>query len=241
METQNASRQLPEVIGGLGIVFSYDQWVTPHHIEQSFVLPANRIGQAFVLKDGAQAVVTLKFDHMINGNQRAFMFGLDDSPFMTQISNNRFRVLAEQGEEAFYESLKPRVIRLMEEDGCGASRRQGDIWAIKVAPDWSEAKKVVGFREVLSSRQRNAWNANFQIFNSRHHLKGEIMSGLSLVIKRTLKKRARPGHEFNIATIEATLACGKITAPDHPDLDISDAVYLISRTSGQTEACMGMD
>lgn len=170
------------------------------------------------------------------GPVRFYLTGFDDAPFVAPVSRNQFKVFEKEGERAFYESLKPASIKLIESISENFVLRQGDIWAIKISNDWASIiKGSVCFP--IETRGMDARIAkDMLLFGSRHALCGEIM-GLVYITYSSKQKRGKKITK----SMAATLGTGIIEAPDHPNLDISDGIYVIARTNRPENFRAGLD
>lgn len=134
--------------------------------------------------------------------------GTDENPFVTIIDREAYHTFLESGEEAFYASLKPPNLKVMEKEFGVSSLRQGDIWAIKIPMDWKDVVRAsllnFGYRPMRDSGERH------RVFNTRHELIGDYA----------------PYGKWNRAIAQGILQ----QRPEHTDLDLSGGLYLLERT-----------
>ncbi len=242
MDLHPSHTLLPGRIGNMEISFFSTPFVSLNG--GSLVLPEH-IHEAHPLKGGSQYLVRTPPLNLNRNVVSHYFFGIDDTPFLTTISKRRFDIFKVNGEQAFYESLVPKSIKLMAESNPDQMKRQGDIWAIKVADTWSQVAQAVGGYQVAPKSAAKKWRAyQERLFDSRHELTGDIVSGRFIITEVVPKKRIAQngrGAAFNTKGLPLTLATGYITAPDHPNLFLDDGIYVVDRTTGQVEASSGMD
>lgn len=238
-----ATKAIPTRIGSLEIDTANTSFM-PFLRGNLLTLPSV-VHEVHPLMGGTQYLIRTSVANMNRQPVGHYFFGLDDSPFLTAISRRRFEIFKQEGEQAFYEALKPKSIKLMADGSPNPVKRQGDIWAVKVADAWKDIGPLVGTLVIAPNcKAKRRLNYQQRLFDSRHELTGDIMQDVFVVIdvkpKKRISKNGR-GASVNIKALPLTLASGVIKAPDHPHLFIEDGVYAIDRTTGQVEACSGMD
>lgn len=170
------------------------------------------------------------------GPIRFYLTGFDDAPFVAPVSHNQFKAFEKGGEQAFYESLKPASIKLIESKSENSVLRQGDIWAIKISNDWTSIIKGSACFPIETRGMDARIAKDMPLFGSRHALCGEIMHFVYI----TYSSKQKRGRKIT-RSMAATLGTGIIEAPDHPNLDISDGIYVIARTNRPENFLAGLD
>jgi len=164
------------------------------------------------LSGGTQCLVVPKLQHAVRWGPAkwAAFFGQDENPFHTRIDREVAGILMIEGEDAFYDALKPPKIKALERRWRIPARRQGDIWAIKTPfGDW---KTIVD----MSLAQRGQCVTvqpgpnGVSVFGTRHDVVGTLA-------------RYDGETEFGAGTL--------VQRPDHADMDISDGIYLLMRSA----------
>lgn len=241
------TRQLvpfPEKVGHLKVVFGlYHR--TPEIYHDGMLSLPFATNEVISLQAGKQIIIKVgpiypaqhqRFDE--TGPIRFFLAGIDDNPFVTSINRRTYWAYQRQGEAAFYESLKPAVIKRLESTGSSITRRQGDIWAVRVGDYWQNP----GSRTVCTIRPGNSKTRIAHgewLFGSRHSLHGEMQQPVFVAHASQPEQTVLPGYKSRGLT--AFLGTGVIKAPDHPSLDISDGIYAIARTSRPRNFNPGLD
>lgn len=246
----DTTRQLvpfPDQVGGLGVAFAlYDR--APSIWEGSKLQMPFATNAVHQLLGGTQVLIQVgpiypgrapHFDS--TGPERYYLAGIDDGPFVTPISSKKFVAFQKEGEAAFYDSLKPAEIKLIEQVTTNPVRRQGDIWAIKVGESWARPGSDIPYA-IQSAKDSHVFKSTGQwLFESRHSLHGD-MNRQVIIAYSSEPKRSKTGRpKFKVKSMAAMLGSGLIKAPDHPTLDISDGVYVIARTSRPRNFSPGMD
>jgi len=135
--------------------------------------------------------------------------GTDENPFVARLDREAYHGLLEDGESAFYESLRPPRFKAMEKAFKVTALRQGDIWAIKIPMDWKDVVNAslvnFGFKPLRDSGDSH------RIFNTRHTLVGDYA----------------PFGKWNRAIAQGVL----VQRPEHADINLTDGLYLLERTS----------
>lgn len=112
--------------------------------------------------------------------------GMDESHlFLTELTKRPFEIFKKYGEEAFYESLVPKVIKKWSEKTCVSYARQGDWFFIplRIENKWDLVKLALNIIMNHPRGRRNLKKSEFGIYeyaktllNSRHKI--EIMPNL---------------------------------------------------------------
>ena len=163
----------PGQIGELEVSLGHNR--EPEVSNSSIVLPAGT--QAFYRLKEYQFIATA-----IDGRQKVnhFFFGIDESPFMSELAPRAVRAFQQMGATGFYESLKPKVINIFT-TLVNQPVRQGDIWGIKIADGWEEAETLLRDRVISKEKGRRK---KITLFITRHQLHGEGMQAVLITSKK---------------------------------------------------------
>lgn len=204
-----ALKEMPSHIGEASIAIrprrSTSSW------EQTKPLAA-RVGKELHLSesDDARFFPLMKGQQFLytaadNDRRRLFFGGMDESPFLVELQYSLIEVLIE-GENAFYQALKPTFITSAETIFSNVARRQGDFFAVR-------PKKRMDMVKVLMTHLKNQ-EVTFSVVEdqplkeTRHRFKGLL---------------GRIGHHF--------IGEGTISAPDHEQL-VLDGPHVIGQSFG---------
>jgi hypothetical protein len=157
----------------------------PLRVGNDITLPNIPGNQLFILHGGDQFVFRPPTGTVWFG-------GLDEAPFMEEFQREAGDVLEKGGELAFFEAIKPSIIRDLEERwGRQGTRRQGDIWMYELPMfGWK------GVRQNFRLRGRRD-TGKLAVFRTRHRLEGWWA-------------RAVLRGKYDVL-----VGGGKLTAPDH--------------------------
>ena len=137
---------------------------------------------------------------------------MDESPFLVRLKPACYHTLIRNGEQAFFEALKPSRIGNVEKIAGQTARRQGDIFSVELPFTLKQlqvAKETLdGNIPVPQYKVRQ-----FNLFGTRHKAECELTSTES-------------GNERNIVVKEAVLR-----APDHCDLELP-AIHFLEQAAG---------
>lgn len=162
-------------------------------------------GRFYQLLKGEQFVFTTQ-DR--DARRRIFFGGMDESPFLAELELEVLEAMI-QGEEAFFEALKPRIIRSWEQSIGIRAKRQGDFFAVPAAKkgrvSWEDF-----FIRSLKEKGRKAevvYTEDTQLRGTRH-----TFVGMMAVVSNCI------------------VGDGIIHAPDHEPLDLRGP-HLIEQAS----------
>ncbi|NTW22468.1 hypothetical protein HGA34_02900 [Candidatus Falkowbacteria bacterium] len=246
----DTTRQLvpfPDQVGSLGVAFAlYDR--APSIWQDTKLQMPFATNAVHQLLGGTQVLIQVgpiypgRAPHFDNtGPERYYLAGIDDGPFVTPISSKKFVAFQKDGEAAFYDSLKPAEIKLIESATANPARRQGDIWAIKIGESWDNPGSEIPYAIQAVKSAKMFESTGQWLFESRHSLHGNLNRRVIIVYSSEPKKSKTSRPKFKVKSMAATLGSGLIKAPDHPPLDISDGVYVLARTSRPRNFSPGMD
>lgn len=179
------------------------------------------------IRDGTQFAVRYAGPesgfHPLNGT--TFFAGMDESPFVSRISDTVFDVLKWSGEDAFFYELKPDAIKLMEQlhgDNGRTTVRQGDIWYHKAGRSWGdllEEQENHGKRSLRDGNLKTVYDkGTANLFRGvRHRISGRRLEGESLHIDK-----------FDLNRV--VVAEGVLSAPDHENKIAHPGPHVFART-----------
>ncbi|HUC20249.1 MAG TPA: hypothetical protein VMR98_02010 [Candidatus Polarisedimenticolaceae bacterium] len=161
-------------------------------------VPFTEIGLVSLL-GGRQFVITF----MDDPSYGVFYGGTDGgSVFLVQLNDSMlWWTLRDRGEEAFFEALKPDIIKRLERElGSEGTRRQGDIYALPLPVGW------LGIGEPKSGEH--------QVGETRHMISGRWMEigdeGLTISVVSI-------GKDVHLMGLVGE---GMLSAPDHSSVDL---------------------
>lgn len=181
-----------------------------------------------------------------NYSWQLFFGGTDEQPFLVQVTPSLREVLEKQGEEAFYQALKPQRVRDYEQRTGRAALRQGDIFAYpctewaNLNPENPEIKRALKLilgvdleMEKTDTSMSDCRNSPARVFETRHILHGFIWP-------RWQNERwwiQEPGkcqepQRWNMRpNLDPVYATGVLEAPDHTDL-VLEGVHVVTKAVG---------
>lgn len=166
-------------------------WMAGDMITMPWAL--NELEQLHVLQRGTQFVLRAP------EREDVFFGGTDERPFLVQLRTEHAECLRDEGQAAFYESLKPPVVAALEHAYDRVkTRRQGDVYAFPLPCGWDDVR-------FAGLRPRRA--EGMPVGRTRHRLSG-------LVVPR-LKQAFRLSLTDPCLDLRGMLAEGLLTAPDH--------------------------
>jgi len=178
----------------------------------TITLPNNPEHEFFPLKQGEQFLFRLNRTDYNGKTKYDYLFGgTEHASFLVSLTPEPFEAFQRGGEAAFFNSLKPEVIKKCEELFGGNCLRQGDIFAVPLPYTWDELNKM----SRLSSGKicQDSQTTNEKLFGTRHVFVG-ICARFSVL-----------GKSHFIGT-------GTLTAPDHPPLVLNNGIFLFAQTYG---------
>lgn len=170
----------------------------------------------FPLKSGEQFLVAVS--HQGNKEYGAlrvyrqiYFGGTDEQPFLVELAAPAFAAFCGGGEMAFYDALKPTLIKEFEQKFPeGEARRQGDIWAFRMPFRWGRFIEMPLCRNTVL--HYFPFETKAPVFGTRH-----LFTGNFFIVDRHLES--------------LTIADGVLEAPDHAPLDISGRPHVLAQTS----------
>lgn len=212
----------------------------PSRREAVINIPLRRGVAFFPLRRGEQFLLRIRENHFgscrycgqpIPAGQTAVCFGGTDqrTPFLVDLVPKALEPFRKGGEEAFFDALKPWVIRALEEKyGAENTRRQGDIFAYSLPWSWEElGRRHLGSESTsLVTRGRRKVTGSFKIergqgrlFGTRHVFIGDQADVWTTAILDDPEFRGW-----------ADIGEGRIEAPDHDPL-ILEGPHVLTQTA----------
>jgi hypothetical protein len=203
--------ELPKRIGEAEIEIrprQMESWRGPQPLaerkDKTLVLTESKEARVFSLLKGQQFLYTAP-DTASNSTRRLFFGGMDESPFMVELDYGFIEHLID-GERAFFESLKPAIIKSGEQVFSSKTRRQGDFFAVK-------SKKNMDLSSLM-----------------RAHLKQHEIT-FKVVEELPLKETRHMFTGLLGRTTGGFIAEGILKAPDHEPL-LLDGPHIVEQALG---------
>jgi len=145
--------------------------------------------------------------------------GTEEKPFLVELnptaSLDYLGSYLADGEEGFFDLLRPRFLKRIESDLGITAKRQGDIFALRLTGGWADSELKFFMRAFeMSVGSPKPQAGNHFVFETRHKLQGEY-----ILIKL--------GQGTDIA-----LGAGVLMNPDHTTMRLEDGIYLMQQTAG---------
>lgn len=197
---------------GTANVYLVDCKSVPRRKGADIFLPRNPYSDFFPLKGGEQFLYTFR-DIPVSRVPTIYFGGTDENPFLVRLHGGPLEAYEKGGEDAFFDFLKPREIRRLEQRLHVIAKRQGDIFAMPLPFDWPDVDLITAVVRGYPSIQGPAEDdvSIRHLFDTRH-----TMDGLASTLDPS---RTR------------ILGQGIITAPDHAPL-VLDGIHLIVQAVG---------
>lgn len=120
---------------GIAQLHLNDRTRRPRRKRNEIILPAKTTREFHSLHSGNQFIAGCSSD---SDNGTSYYFGgTDEGPFLVQVGRRYGSLVAQEGENSFYESLKPDEVKQYEDDEGRPALRQGDIFAYP-ATEWQD-------------------------------------------------------------------------------------------------------
>jgi hypothetical protein len=150
-----------------------------------------------------------------------WFIGIDDSPFVTEITEEAFLEFNRKGVAAFYSRLKPDLIKKFERKTKTKAKRQGDLWAVKLPFFKEDFRTCTDIMDLLYGAREVAWlETRRTVFETRHSICGRVFDTPVEAID----------VDYQVLVCEGTL-----NAPDHPPLVLKGA-HLVMQSNGLTNS-----
>ncbi|HLD07424.1 MAG TPA: hypothetical protein VJC16_07910 [Candidatus Nanoarchaeia archaeon] len=196
-------RRPPTQAGKAVLQFSADR-PFPLLAHGTITLPKGRDNEFFPLRRRKQFLFVDNSN--FPGRTYYWFGGTDEQPFLAQVSADAAQAFMNEGEEAFFASLKPRTIHQLEGAFNTPSRRQGDIFIMPLPFGWDqldEARTACGFAYAVQPQPAVPAIVNaLPVFGTSHLLTGRHLS-------------IGTCQHAPYLSVGADLASGRLTAPNH--------------------------
>jgi len=178
----------------------------------TITLPIRKGSEFYPLQDGNQFLFRC-FENPKNKGRHPYFGGTDEgSAFLTEIYPFEiFDEFLERGEDAFYEALKPPILRFWEEKLGIKARRQGDFYFLPL-PTWDDLRPA--FSLFFHNDLELIPVESASLAESRHKITGETTDELILFDR---------DRDINIVRFGR----GTMYAPDHEPRQLNEVHLLI--------------
>jgi hypothetical protein len=179
----------------------------------------------YPLKGGQNYIVST--EHY--ANKATYFFGLDEGLFFTRLSQRSIQPFLQSGEEAFYESLKPWIIREFSQRTTDPPKRQGDIWAIRIADNWDTiSQEVLGYPTSPCKEK----SGRFNLFNTRHVLDGFMAAAWITTSQKPARRFKKGKAVMKMKGAYVVFGIGTVAAPNHAPMILGDGIYALAQSVG---------
>jgi hypothetical protein len=208
---------LPERAGEAFLKWGNESVRAPRQIDKDILLPS-QYGQVTFHSVRAETQFLVEFN-------KHFYFGGTDSDrnvFLTEVTNAAYEAFAGEGEQGFYESLKPAELQGLEErHPQGVTKRQGDIFVFW-CPAYGKSIEAL-IRALMSETKytneftvRSHIGTTLAVLDTRHWIDGR-----SLIVDVKEDNLVRKGQ----------YAVGTINAPNHEPLMLGKRPHRLLRAA----------
>lgn len=217
MEVMILNSKLPARAGRAELYFaSRDK--TPVRNKGLIGLPLHPEAKFYPLQHGEQFLFStpLSENDRYGGHARQdtlWFGGTDEEPFLVRLHPGLLKDFEADGEEGFFEALKPGLIEDMEPIFGWATKRQGDIFALRTPFTWKMLKALHVIQNPGKSSELKEVKAE-SVFETRHRFTGV---GLRVSLATSVE---------SIPFVE-----GLLQAPDHADLTLK-GIYVLAQSEG---------
>ena len=200
----------------------------PERFGEDIFLPPVRNAEFHLLNDGLQFLYRIPPVESSRGyryNGSLFFGGTDENPFLVELNPGLYDLFIRDGEDKFYDALKPELIERVERKwGISNTKRQGDIFASPLPISWEEIEKVIYLYFFEMPERREVKEES--LFGTRHRI-----TGLYVEDVQTHYRGQRRCGVFPLYSIGE----GIIEAPDHSPLEL-EGVHLLAQASGLADS-----
>lgn len=207
-------RSRPKTAGKAELIFSNTN--TPCREGNVITLRDYPELEFYPLGEGEQFLVRTKAVIPSRGLvERAIYFGgTDENPFLVVLKEEIFDRFMSGGEKAFYDALKPDLMKKLEKEFGVPAFRQGDIFAIQFPMSWDEVQlsaRMFGQTKAVASEVKT-WS----ILGTRHRLTGKMLEATIMGVQNT-------------PIVEGVIEC-----PDHMPMTL-EGLHVLAQTAGLVE------
>lgn len=197
--------KIPRSISGIKLIQNGES-STPRREENTIVLPPTEEIDAFSLIAKGK-----KF--LLDCDAGYFFGGKDEAPFVVQIESEAYSEFRQNGEEAFFDYLKPELIKLIETVFKRKAKRQGEIWAVPLGQLGTEQASALIKAFSGGEEEMVEVEGFIVVFDTGHCLTG--------------KRYDSADYSYNDRTVAGLIAEGTLTAPDHKPLELKGPHLLL--------------
>jgi len=156
---------------------------------------------------------------------QTYFGGMDESPFLTALTEVPYKALLDGGEKAFFDSLKPDAIKTLQATyPASCVQRQGDIWSINIPHNWEHIcnQMFPNYKSLRKRRRQLLRDSSSQVdvLDTNHRIQGRYYF-------RGRTEFIRVG-ETRLQGI--ALGEGILTAPDHAPAILTNEPHVIAQT-----------
>lgn len=208
--------QRPQKAGAA--LLQFRRGASPKREGDTIILPDDPELEFFSLKDGQQFLLRVYEAMFAGGRVTGCWFGgTEHQPFVVKITDVAFAAFRIDGEDGFFDYLKPAAVKQCEELFTVKTKRQGDLFAVPIPYSWDQLNQALALCHgtgLGTDGQPPKDVTDSPLINTRHKLTG---------------RRVFARVFGNNSTIIGT---GIITAPDHPTLELGQQLHLIVQANG---------
>ena len=196
--------------------------------DDTIFLINNPQAELFWLKNGNQFLFVGPNFIWELGRSQIWFGGTDEQPFLVNLEPEAYQAFLDHGEAGFYQALKPKIIKAIEEEFGVSSKRQGDIFAVPIGFSWQELSRL----SLLVSEEKLQPQpvSLMSLFGTRHRFSGQIsyLEHLASLSHKLDERDTYLGQGLKV--VDTYLAEGLVEAPDHSPLELK-GVHLLSQTA----------
>lgn len=189
----------------------------PYRVNNKIFIPLRKRIQFYRLRKG-QFLLDVPYGSICPRSIPCVYFGgTDENVFLVILNSEVLTILNKKGINAFYEALKPEIIRGVEKLFGVKSIRQGDIHAARIPLKWNQLSLFLSFFGNTGRRFQRQGAKNLPLFRTDHRLTG-LYSGFF----RNPFANVLSDPLFSFAT-------GVIKSPNHKPMNLKE-VHIIAQT-----------
>ena len=215
-------KTLPKKAGVVALKFTKNERV-PKRKEAEIVIPDHGEVEFFPLSNGDQFLLALG-----NDEGGAWFGGTDENPFLSHLSFTSLEVFHKDGEDAFYQWLKPKGVIKLEEGFRVRAKRQGDFFFVPSPLSFEEWEALADCNGALRSYCEYKRESSLRLIGTRHVLQGRALRTQTISAQDGKWRSARPScyDEPEIWSHDLFLVSGVVTAPDHKPLELKEPHFV---------------
>lgn len=203
-------RSLPKKAGIAVLEFGEPKDVRePTRDKNRIVLARQPDDEFFPLQEGRQFLLRTNVSRglAVRYEFHAFFGGTDEQPFLVRLNGRPLSAFSEGGESAFYDALKPEIIKQLERLRKIPARRQGDFFAMPLGCSWDN---IAWLQQLFSGDIITPTEVKeLPVNETRHRFTGTFCKNVHV-------------RETHGLIVEGTLQ-----APDHAEMKLAGDVYFL--------------